>query len=864
MSFMKWIGMVPSAKPADTSQWPGGPERYYGLENFGNTCYCNSILQALYHCPSFRDCVLNYPQHLLDPPSGSGAAGSNKYQPTNNPESALPPATTSHQQNVATQPNPVFSRSRPPFRRLSFRGQPPNAANLTEPKLTRSTSNYADSSSLTTPSEAGVESFILPPHMTATSIGVDDSMFTALKDLFYALSTQKKRTGIYSPNSFIQKLRKENELFRGTMHQDAHEFLNYILNAIVEDVTKIHNQISSRRGSASSASKGPRQSVDSKSSHSSDSHPNSPQGSLHSSTASDDYKTWLHTLFEGILTNETKCLTCETVSSREESFLDLSIDIEDHSSVTSCLRQFSASEILCQKNKFYCDECGGLQEAEKRMKVQKLPNILALHLKRFKYQERLGRYVKLSCRVLFPFELRLPNTTDQSDNPDRLYSLFAICIHIGGGPYHGHYVSVVKSHDQWILFDDDSVELIEEDDIQKYFGDHPRAGSGYLLFYQANDLDPSALDLPHFAYPSPAESAVSVADYSSANPPPFHRAKTDLPAMSGDTRFASTTMPNGQKLSSSPSSKRSSSLFVHRSDDMGDVDPQKLRSPSLNPDGAALPAPTGYFDLPPDMPARIPPTFPSFLSSGLAPPLATTQGYRAASTDSPMSPPPPLGGLSIHSPAVPWHSTNGGPRPAPTSPLPPLPRSPSRAHVKGDHGLAVASPNIPSPVEVPLAHRSRQTHTDLAGGPAASNISNAAATHMVGGGLNLGSGPAVSNGRLSEGHSGGPMFTDHLFNGVNNITAPYINPLSRPQSPGYPIDQGGQPNPMVSKASTLPLPVPIPTPESASLPTVSSSSSLAATISNPSSWFTRRDSQPGKTKESMSSKFWKPMGSTKR
>lgn len=54
------------------------------------------------------------------------------------------------------------------------------------------------------------------------------------------------------------------------------------------------------------------------------------------------------------------------VSSRDETFLDLSIDIEQNSSVTACLRQFSASEMLCQKNKFFCDACCGLQEAEKR------------------------------------------------------------------------------------------------------------------------------------------------------------------------------------------------------------------------------------------------------------------------------------------------------------------------------------------------------------------------------------------------------------------------------------------------------------------------------------------------------------------
>lgn len=76
--------------------------------------------------------------------------------------------------------------------------------------------------------------------------------------------------------------------------------------------------------------------------------------------------TLVHRLFEGVLTSETRCLTCETVSSRDECFLDLSIDIEQNSSVTACLRQFSASEMLCQKNKFFCDSCCDLQEAEKR------------------------------------------------------------------------------------------------------------------------------------------------------------------------------------------------------------------------------------------------------------------------------------------------------------------------------------------------------------------------------------------------------------------------------------------------------------------------------------------------------------------
>jgi ubiquitin carboxyl-terminal hydrolase 12/46 len=49
------------------------------------------------------------------------------------------------------------------------------------------------------------------------------------------------------------------------------------------------------------------------------------------------------------------------------------------------------------------------------MLVKKLPMILALHLKRFKYVEQLNRYVKVSHRVVFPLELRLFNTVSIVD-----------------------------------------------------------------------------------------------------------------------------------------------------------------------------------------------------------------------------------------------------------------------------------------------------------------------------------------------------------------------------------------------------------------------------------------------------------------
>ena len=40
-----------------------------------------------------------------------------------------------------------------------------------------------------------------------------------------------------------------------------------------------------------------------------------------------------------------------------------------------------------------------------------------------------------------------------------MYDLVAVVVHCGSGPNRGHYISIVKSHGFWLLFDDDIVEV---------------------------------------------------------------------------------------------------------------------------------------------------------------------------------------------------------------------------------------------------------------------------------------------------------------------------------------------------------------------------------------------------------------------
>jgi ubiquitin carboxyl-terminal hydrolase 9/13 len=124
------------------------------------------------------------------------------------------------------------------------------------------------------------------------------------------------------------------------------------------------------------------------------------------------------------------------------------------------------------------------------MKIKRLPKVLALHLKRFKYTEDYSRLHKLFHRVVYPYHLRMFNTTDDAEDPDRMYELYAVVVHIGGNAYHGHYVAVIKTPDRgWLLFDDEMVEPVDKHFVRNFFGDKPGMACAYVLFYQETTFE---------------------------------------------------------------------------------------------------------------------------------------------------------------------------------------------------------------------------------------------------------------------------------------------------------------------------------------------------------------------------------------
>ncbi|XP_046307852.1 ubiquitin carboxyl-terminal hydrolase 20 isoform X2 [Marmota monax] len=243
------------------------------------------------------------------------------------------------------------------------------------------------------------------------------------------------------------------------------------------------------------------------------------------------YRSVISDIFDGSILSLVQCLTCDRVSTTVETFQDLSLPIpgkEDlaklHSAIyqnapakpgacgdsyttqgwlafimeyirrfvvsctpswfwgpvvtlEDCLAAFFAADELKGDNMYSCERCKKLRNGVKYCKVLRLPEILCIHLKRFRHEVMYS--FKISSHVSFPLEgldLR-PFLAKECTSQITTYDLLSVICHHGTAG-SGHYIAYCQNviNGQWYEFDDQYVTEVHETVVQ-----HAEA---YVLFYR--------------------------------------------------------------------------------------------------------------------------------------------------------------------------------------------------------------------------------------------------------------------------------------------------------------------------------------------------------------------------------------------
>eukprot|EP01113_Clastostelium_recurvatum_P030470 TRINITY_DN3705_c0_g1_i2.p1 TRINITY_DN3705_c0_g1~~TRINITY_DN3705_c0_g1_i2.p1 ORF type:complete len:752 (-),score=192.83 TRINITY_DN3705_c0_g1_i2:16-2271(-) len=153
-----------------------------------------------------------------------------------------------------------------------------------------------------------------------------------------------------------------------------------------------------------------------------------------------------------------------------------------------------------------CDKCQCKRDATKRMSLATLPPVLCVVLKRFFWTATTR--AKIDTRVTLPFELDMApylasslesaasssSSSSSSKTPSlfqaphisEMYDLRSVVLHHGAGLGCGHYTAYAynDAHGGWVHYNDSRVAQAEPEDVQ-----HFASREAYIVFYQHRELD---------------------------------------------------------------------------------------------------------------------------------------------------------------------------------------------------------------------------------------------------------------------------------------------------------------------------------------------------------------------------------------
>lgn len=140
-------------------------------------------------------------------------------------------------------------------------------------------------------------------------------------------------------------------------------------------------------------------------------------------------------LFQGQLKSTLKCLVCKYTTNKFESFMYLSVPVLDDNDANShysvdladCIKEFTKEEKLDHDEKWFCPKCQKFQISTKKIDIWKCPNILVVHLKRFKYTRHKRGKIRSKVKIpITDFNMEHLIAGKQKENPN--FDLFAVCV----------------------------------------------------------------------------------------------------------------------------------------------------------------------------------------------------------------------------------------------------------------------------------------------------------------------------------------------------------------------------------------------------------------------------------------------------
>ena len=179
-------------------------------------------------------------------------------------------------------------------------------------------------------------------------------------------------------------------------------------------------------------------------------------------------------LFWGIVKQTTICSTCRSTLYNFQYFHYLSFPLYNYIerfNIYNGLKDYTKKEILKGDNKFYCQICRGLREAEVKSVIYYLPQYLLINFdygKDKKYKPASIDFGSSICitKEFLSFDIGSVN-----------YDLIAVSSHIGSSGSSGHYIAFCKDpQNNWHKFNDSSHSLCNFEETYNY--------SPYLLIYK--------------------------------------------------------------------------------------------------------------------------------------------------------------------------------------------------------------------------------------------------------------------------------------------------------------------------------------------------------------------------------------------